>query len=91
MPGAVRDEPGLTDLPANGGLPDPAPSPGTIRRHAAESERKRVQIGLKLSRLEADDLDEAAELFGVRRTTLARLLVVRGAREILARARDSAT
>jgi hypothetical protein len=41
--------------------------------------------------LEADELEEAAELFGVKRTTLARLLVVRGAREILARARDSAT
>jgi hypothetical protein len=86
-PGAPRDEPGLTDLPADGGFGSPAPAPETIRRHASEVDRKRVQVGLKLSLAQAAELDEAAELFGATRTTLARILVVRGAREIVARAK----
>jgi hypothetical protein len=86
MPGAVRDEPGLTDLPAHGGLPDPAPGDGELVDRA-EGMRKRVQIGLKLSLEQAEELEEAAEMFGVSRTTLARMLVVRGAREIVGRAR----
>jgi hypothetical protein len=84
-PGAPRDEPGLTDLPEHGGLPEPAPADEELARGVSESRRKRVQIGLKLTYEQADELDDAAELFGVSRTTLARLLVVRGAREIVAR------
>jgi hypothetical protein len=45
-------------------------------------------MGLKLAPAQAADLDRAAELFGVSRTTLARMLVMRGAREIVARAKD---
>jgi hypothetical protein len=85
LPGAPRDEPGLTDVPAHGGLPDPAPSEDALRSHAREADRKRVQIGLKLTTSQAADLERAAELFGMTRTTMARLLVVRGASEILAR------
>jgi hypothetical protein len=88
-PGAPRDEPGLSDFPAHGGLPESAPSEAAIRKEANEAARKRVQIGLKLSPAEASELEEAADAFGVTRTTLARMLVVRGAREIVARARDS--
>ena len=86
-PGTPRDEPGLTDLPAHGGFGEAAPAEGAIRRHVAEASRKRVQLGLKLSRSQAAELDAAAELFGVPRTTLARMLVVRGAREIVERSR----
>lgn len=86
-PGAVRDEPGLSDVPAHGGLPSPAPADTELERDTSGSRRKRVQIGLKLSFEQADELEEAAELFGVSRTTLARLLVVRGAREIVDRAK----
>jgi hypothetical protein len=86
-PRAVRDEPGLTDLPAHGGLPDPAPGAAELEREASDAKRKRVQIGLKLSLPQADELEEAAHRYGVSRTTLARMLVVRGAREILDRAK----
>ena len=88
-PGAPRDEPGLTDFPADGGLPAAAPGDAALADEARRSRRKRVQIGLKLSLEEGEELEAAAELFGVRRTTLARLLVVRGAREILGRSPDS--
>ena len=90
MPGVLRDEPGLTDFPAHGGLPAPAPADGELRSEADRERRKRVQIGLKLSFDQAEDLEAAAELFGVTRTTMARLLVVRGAREILERSTESA-
>jgi hypothetical protein len=89
MPGARRDEPGLTDFPEHGGLPTPAPADAELRSDACGARHKRVQIGLKLSFEQAEDLEAAAELFGVARTTLARLLVVRGVREILGRATDS--
>lgn len=88
-PGARRDEPGLTDFPEHGGLPTPAPDSEELRSEARRERRKRVQIGLKLSLDQAEDLEAAAELFGVTRTTLARLLVVRGAREILERSTES--
>ena len=64
-----------------------SPQWDVLERAASESGRKRVQIGLKLSYEQADELEDAAELFGVSRTTLARLLVVRGAREIVERAK----
>lgn len=87
-----RDEPGLTDLPAEGGLPSHVAAE-TVTGEAGLSdlrERRRVQIGLKLSRDQAAELEQAAELFGLKRTAMARLLVVRGAREIVAKAeRDS--
>ena len=88
QPGAIRDEPGLTDFPVQGGLPDPAPATAELRATAAESRRKRVQIGLKLTPVQATELDDAAAALGITRTTLARVLVVRGAREIVARAKD---
>jgi hypothetical protein len=88
-PGAPRDEPGLTDVPRFGGLPEQVVDDAELRGAAAEAQRKRVQIGLKLSHEQADELDDAAERFGVSRTTLARLLVVRGAREIVERAKGS--
>jgi len=88
-PYSKRDEPGLVDVPEHGGLPSPAPPDGEIARMSDNEARRRVQIGLKLSLDQADELGRAAELFGVTRTTLARLLVVRGAREIVGRAPDS--
>lgn len=82
-PGAPRDEPGLTDVPGHGGLP--APGSADKAAHSMEPRRrKRAQIGLKLSLEQADLLNEAAAMFGVSRSTLARMLVVRGAREIVA-------
>lgn len=88
--GALRDEPGLTHVPAHGGLPEPAPTHEVLASSTKEARRKRVQIGLKLTRSQAAELEQAAELFGVTRTTLARLLVVRGACEIVERGvRDS--
>ena len=89
LPGVPRDEPGLTDFPEHGGLPMPAPPAAELKSEARRERRKRVQIGLKLSFDQAEELEAAAELFGVTRTTLARLLVVRGAREILGRSTDS--
>ena len=92
-PGTPRDEPGLTDVPRQGGPPkSPAstlglPAQGSDLPDALAYEKKRsksrVQIGLKLTLEQGEDLVRAADLFGVPRTTLARLLVVRGAREIL--------
>ena len=87
--GAPRDEPGLTDLPAGGGLPDPAPPVAALEADAAGARARRVQINLKLAPGDAAELERAAELFGVPRTTLARILVNRGAREILDRAGNS--
>jgi hypothetical protein len=86
LPGAVRDEPGLTDVPRHGGLPDTAVDDEELRSEERRGRRRRVQIGLKLTPDQASDLEGAAELYGVTRTTLARLLVVRGIREILDRA-----
>ncbi|CAN5220087.1 hypothetical protein BH24ACT23_BH24ACT23_09950 [soil metagenome] len=87
-PGAPRDEPGLTDLPAHGGLPEPADTRELAAPLSDADDRRRVQIGLKLTLAQGRELDAAAEVFGVRRTTLARLLVVRGVREILRRSPD---
>ena len=86
LPGAVRDEPGLTDVPHHGGLPDPRVDHEELRDEERRGRRRRVQIGLKLTPDQANDLEEAAAVYNLTRTTLARLLVVRGVREILARA-----
>lgn len=80
-----RIEPAFTDSPAHGGLPDPSVIAQGVNG-VVERERRRVQIGLKLSPADARLLDEAACCVGVTRTTLARMLVVTGAREIAARA-----
>lgn len=88
-PQAPRDEPGLTDVPEHGGLPVPwssrPPTPADVE-YEARRKARRVQVGLKLTPEQAEILDAAAALFGASRTTLARLLVVRGAREIVAKA-----
>ena len=90
-PGAPRDEPGLSDVPEHGGLPA---HERVVEMETAELEyeawrkTRRIQVNLKLAVEQAEMLDEAAELFGASRTTLARMLVVRGAREIVGRAPD---
>ena len=79
----------MTDFPQHGGLPEPAPADDTVVRETRPRRGRGsdAQIGIRLSIEQAEELEEAAEMFGVARTTLARMLIVRGAREIVERAR----
>jgi hypothetical protein len=62
----------------------PGPELGGLRRPSSESAASR-QVGIRLKSFDYELLARAAELYGVAPSTLARMLVRRGARAILDR------